>query len=115
MLFIGYSGYPVSRLYTCTEAACLSRSAVRAYVQYIFPTWLLKKIVSVTLMASSQAEIQISLTVRRIIPAGAEIHRLCQLQDVNGLRRLLNDRLASPNDSLARSGQSLLQVRETMQ
>ena len=54
-----------------------------------------------------------SFTVRNVVPSGAEIFRLQQLQDVNGLRQLLSKGLASPNDSVAGSGVSILAVRES--
>ena len=112
MLFIGYSGYPVTRIRTSTEAVCRSSLTVQACVHYVFPSWLLTKAVFATLMANYRAEIQVSLTVRNIVSTGAEIVRLQYLQDVNGLRQLFSNGLASPNDSIAGMGQSILQVRE---
>ena len=64
----------------------------------------------ITLMSVFLDEISVSLTVRRIIPAGSEIIRLARLDDVEGIKRLFSMGLASPNDSME-SGQSVLFVR----
>ena len=55
-------------------------------------------------------EISVSLTVRRIVPNGADIFRLTRNDDVDGIKRLLSLGLASPNDSFV-NGQSVIVVR----
>ena len=62
-----------------------------------------------TLMSVFLNEISVSLTVRRIVPNGAEIIRLIRNDDVDGVKRLLSIGLASPNDSLD-DGRSALTV-----
>ena len=64
-------------------------------------------------MANFRADIQMSLTVRTIVPTGAEIIRLQHTLDVGGIRKLLSKGLASPNDSQAGTGRSILLVRES--
>ena len=54
-------------------------------------------------------EIDVSLIIRRVVPAGAEIFRLARLDDVEGVKRLFSMGLASPNDSVD-SGRSALCV-----
>ncbi|KAL9112793.1 MAG: hypothetical protein Q9187_007725, partial [Circinaria calcarea] len=100
-LFLGYCGYPMMGLQNCTNTDCLSQSSFRTYVHYLFPSWILAKILIITLASSSLDKISVSLTVRRIVSPGAEIFRLTQSDDVDGLKRLFSKGLASPNDSLS--------------
>lgn len=41
MLFIGYTGYPISRP-SCDSRICLDRGKIRLEVRYIFPLWFLR-------------------------------------------------------------------------
>ena len=109
-LFVGYSGYPLNARIRCTEASCKPRSGFWTYVDYVFPSWLLAKSLSITLVTRSYGEINVSLSVRRFVSAGAEIFRLCQLDDVSGLQNLFNRGLASPNDIMFAGGRSALTV-----
>ena len=110
-LFVGYSGYPIKALQRCTEASCVSRSTFRAYVHYLFPSWFLLKAFTVAVISIFLSEISVSLTVRRIVPAGAEIFRLVRQDDINGIKRLFDMGLASPNDCF-NEGQPTIMVRD---
>ena len=109
-LFIGYSGYPIKAFQECTEVNFVSQSIFRGYVHYLFPSWFLYKAIMVTLMTIFLNEISLSLTVRRIVPSGAELLRLVKNDDVDGIKRLFDMGMASPNDSLE-SGGSVVTVR----
>ena len=109
-LFIGYSGYPIKAIQKCTEASCVSQSTFRAYVHYLFPSWFLIKALTITLMSVFLDKISVSLTVRRIVPNGAELFRVVRQDDVDGIKRLFSMGLASPNDSVD-DGQTALTVR----
>ena len=108
-LFIGYSGYPIKAVQKCTQASCVSQSTFRAYVHYVFPSWYFVKALTITLMSIFLDEISISLTIRRIVPNGAEILRLVRNDHADGTKHLLSIGLASPNDS-AEDGQTILSV-----
>ena len=110
-LFIGYSGCPMRSLQRCTESSCLSQSTFRAYVHYLFPLWFLTKSLTVTFMMMFPAQLQIALTVRRIVPSGAEIFLCERVQDIDGMKKLFSKGLASPNDSEIGGG-SLLYVSQ---
>ena len=84
-LFLWYSGCCVRIVQRCTEADCKSQSTFRAYAHYAFPSWLFSRVVSLTLTSNFRSEINISLTVRRIMPHTAEVFRLTLLDDVPGL------------------------------
>ena len=60
-------------------------------------------------MSGFLGEIRISLSVRPIVPNGAEIFRLVGLDDVEGIKRLFSTGMASPNDS-HEDGQTILYV-----
>ena len=98
-LFIGYSGCPVRSLQRCTEPSCLSQTTFRTYVHYLFPSWFLTKALTAAFLLIFPAEIQVALTIRSIVPNGADIFRLQRTQDVDGMKKLFGSHLASPNDS----------------
>ena len=98
-LFAGYSGCPIQNSQRCTEASCISQFAFRSYVNYIFPSWFLSKTLTATIMCASAGEISVALSVRRIIPQGAELFRLTEMGDVESIKELFRSGLASPNDS----------------
>ena len=104
-LFLGYSGCPVQK---CTEQTCKARSDYRAHVKYYFPSWFLERMLSCVYTISN--ELSMSLVVRRVRPASAEIFRLIALDDINGLRQLFTNGSASPNDLLYPTGTSALLV-----
>ena len=60
-------------------------------------------------MSISLNEINISLTVRSIVPNEAEIFHLVSSNDVEGIKPLFSTGLASPNDSYD-DGQTVLSV-----
>ena len=98
-LFVGYSGYPIGLFKACTETGCISQSSSQVSVHYLFPSWFLTKALSVTLVSLSRSEISTALTIRSVVPQGAEIMRLAELDDSEGIKLLMRSRLASPNDS----------------
>ena len=97
-LFLGYSGYPLKFFRRCTQNNCQGRLGFRVSVIYIFPFWFLARLLAITFVKRLGNEIQVSLKVQRIVPAGAEVFRLTRLDDVAGLQRLFIKGLASPND-----------------
>ena len=94
---IGYSGNP--RFRNCTETNCSARSVALVRVDYIFPSWFLAQAVNLVLTSAAYGDLQMALTVRRIVPFEAEVFPLARADDVEGLQRLFATRLASPNDS----------------
>lgn len=107
-LYIGYSGNPLSR--SCTAPDCQARPASWAYVKYLFPSWFLSKMLTLIVITTLSHEMTISLNVRRIVAPGSEIFRIGFAEDIDGLKTLFNRGLASPNDSLAITGCSILSV-----
>ena len=60
---------------------------------------------------NSHHEIRASLAIRRVVPSNAEILRLEQAGDIDGMKRLFALGLASPVDT-QEIGNSLLMVRK---
>ena len=109
-LFLGYSGYPISNFQRCTENSCQGQQVFRVSAVYVFPSWLLARLLAVTVIKSLGSEIHFSLKVQRIVSSGAEVLRLTLLNDVTGLQRLFSKGLASPNDINHVTGQNVLIV-----
>jgi hypothetical protein len=63
---------------------------------YYFPKWLLNRAICIALINS--AEPTASLKIPRIIDPQAEIFEFAAVGNVEGIRKLLEERKASPND-----------------
>ena len=111
ILSVGYSGCPIQTFQRCTELSCVSISTFKVYVHYVFPAWFLSKALTTALNGIEGGTINAALTVRRIVPRGADIFRLVQIGDVDGIKELFRSGLASPNDSEP-TGFTLLRVCE---
>ena len=110
-LFVGYSGVPIGRLHKCTENTCLRRSPLSAYVHYIFPSWFVAEVLSLTLATASQSRISVSLTMRRVLSEdNSEAYRFVIQDNVGGLKELFSRGRATPNELYFKSGQSILSV-----
>ena len=77
----------------------------------MFPAWFLCKALTIAFNDLSSGTISAALTVRRIVPAGADIFRLVLMGDVDGVKELFRLGLASPNDSDV-TGHTVLRVCE---
>ena len=69
-----------------------------ARVTYTFPFWLLRKMIDICLATSKDRDPYLNLTVRAIVPLGAEIFCLTRLDDRVGLEKLFSSGGARPND-----------------
>ena len=88
-LFIGYCGHP-TRTIRCSEASCQAQSGFAFCVNYLFPSWFLRKALTVTLMAAAAEEVSVSLKIRTVVPLAAESIHLARSDDVAGLRHLFS-------------------------
>ena len=95
-LFAGYSGYPTQIFRKCS---CEYRLGPHAYFYYLFPSWFLTNAITFTFTRVSLVKVHTALAVRRIVPVGADVFRLANLNDVDGMKELLRTGLASPDDS----------------
>lgn len=108
-LFIGYSGMPVNTK-PCTEYSCHQRSQPTTYITYFFPQWFLARMFSFVLTVTPMAGPVASLKVQRTVPANAEIFKFAQSGDVDKMRHLFENGLASPHDVHFESGVTALHV-----
>ena len=63
-----------------------------------------------SLVNTSLNEIHASLKVQRVVPDGADVFRLTRVDDVEGLKRLFCEGLASPHDIHSQTGENPLSV-----
>ena len=106
-LFIQYSGYPFAVFAKCTEPGCQAHSRFTAQVFYYFPVWLLNRMIVIQYLLTLFNEPAVSMTMRAVVPSGAEIFQFANTGDCIGLQRLFTERSASPNDVDIHGGTAL--------
>ena len=109
-LFVGYSGYPFGTLQRCTNAYCQRDSGFRAQIKYFFPLWLLEKMIQVLIMIAPTHEPCVSLTVRVVVQSSAALFHFALTDDCEGLRRILSNGSARPNDLSYYNGSTAIMV-----
>ena len=110
ILFIECSGHCFWTRRICTLTDCSGSSTFHGSIEYFFPMRTWARALCVTLLLNSYSAIRMALTIRRIVSPGAEIFRLVNAGDIEGMKRLFKLGLASPIDSYE-NGTSLLGVR----
>ena len=112
MLFVGYSGYPHEILQRCDTSFCQGPRGFQISVAYVFPLWFVCKAVIFGILCNSSNRICASLRVTRLVPPDADVFRLTDMNDVDGLKRLFSKGLATPSDAMCCDGSSctLLEV-----
>ena len=109
-LFIAYAGSPVGFTSRCDLASCHSTIGCRAHVSYAFPSWFCAKAITSLFFASPLGDPSMALVVRRVVPQNAELFQLANIDDDEGIRRLLSARMASPMDIQFETGRTALHV-----
>lgn len=94
--------------YRCSDHACKSRHVVRAGTVYITPSWLRKKAVFVSIFLRG-LKIERHIRGHNIVAETSDVARYAIKGDIDGLRRLFSQRLASVHDCTP-DGWSLLHV-----
>jgi ankyrin repeat protein len=82
----------------CTETSCSRRSMSVARATYRFPIWLLARILCLTVSVQPQNGLNASLKTPRVVPDNADIMHFAKIGDLDGVRSLIEQRLASPLD-----------------
>ena len=95
-LFVGYTGLPLISP-RCNESLCYRRSKSSMRINYYFPSWFLMRVVSIMAAYSNQGP-EMLLRVKRLCPANAEIFSFACLGNVEGIKYLFENGLASPHD-----------------
>ena len=111
-LFVGYAGLPlVSR--RCTIDACRRQQAPHVNIQYWFPLWFLAQIVRLQVSYQPTFGPQIQLTTLRRVPDSAPCIAFAIAGNIEGLKVLFTQGLASPYDVSESRGLSVLGVSIT--
>ena len=111
-LFVGYAGLPlVSR--RCTTDACRRQQAPHVSIQYWFPLWFLAQILRLQLSYQPRFGPQIQLTTLRRVPDSAPCIAFAIAGNIEGLKALFTQGLASPYDVSESRGLSVLGVSIT--
>jgi hypothetical protein len=111
-LFIGYSGLPIATP-QCTEYSCQRRSAPSTQISYCFPSWFLKRQLSLSILYTPLDGPIVSLRIPRLVSPTSKIFDYALLGNVAGMKFLFKEGLASPNDVRFDCGVSALQVCST--
>jgi hypothetical protein len=91
----------------CNISRCENQIPKYARFTYIFPPWMMSRLVSVTFMGDPLMVVR-SL---RLVPTHSDSLRLCSINEVERFRLLFEKKVASPFDASAWDGRSLLHVR----
>lgn len=107
-LFVGYSGLPLSTP-PCSEVSCQRRSALTTQITYSFPSWFLRRRISMNLLCTPLDGPMLSLRFPRLVSSTSKIFDYASLGNVAGMKFLFQTGQASPYDVLIESGMSALQ------
>lgn len=114
LLFVDYAGIPAI-LPRCDQTTCRRQVIPSVKVSYYFPPWLLHRVSRLALEFPFASKIQASLKAPRVVPDNAEVF-VCAVQgDLNGMRRLFEQGLASPGDVGIGTGRIPLHVSIALQ
>ena len=105
-LLLGYSGRHI--LQQQCISSCLRRTQNSMQMTYFFPRWFVSRAISISM--SNTISPTLSIKSRRVVPEVNQLFSLSKFGDVEGIRCLFNDRLASPDDVHIRWGKTALHV-----
>lgn len=108
-LFVGYSGFPVRRR-GCNERTCRQQSIPTIKVSYYFPRWFLNRVVQFKAWSSYMQGPGMSLNVPRVIPDDSPVLSFAVQGNLDAIRSLFNQGLASPYDVGLSNGRTALHV-----
>jgi len=94
-VFIGFSTLPLLSK-PCSDDRCTQRSPFSATLTYYLPTFFLKKMVSLVLITTSQGDPAACVKVRPL-SSDFSIYRAVEGNDLQGVRKMVDSRLAHPS------------------
>ena len=110
ILFVGYTGIPYISP-RCNTQDCMQRSNPMTIITYLFPSWLLARVLVLAVRLSSIGGIELKLRVPHVVSNSSIIFDLCIRGDVEGVKGLLRRGLSSPFDVSINGGRTPLFVR----
>ncbi len=105
-LLLGYSGSHI--LQQLCIPSCLRRNPKSMQMTYFFPRWFVSRAISISL--TNAISPTLSIKSRRVVPEVNQLFSLSKFGDVDGIRCLFDNRLASPDDVHIRWGKTALHV-----
>lgn len=108
-LFIGYSNTPINRK-PCNEKLCKQQRSSLLKVNYYFPSWLLHRMVAFKNIWNPNEGHQISVRIPRVVDPFSDVFLVADHGNLESLKELFDQGLASPFDISGDDGESVLQV-----
>lgn len=109
-MFVGYSGVPVLNK-PCDFRGCKDKQNLSATIEYWFPWWLVSMNLKLQLKYTQMAEPRLQLATTRRVPDSSQSINFAMKGDIEGLKFLFSQGLASPRDASDSRGYSLIRVR----
>lgn len=107
-LFVGYAGLPL--VSQPCNISCRRRQTMSVSMEYWFPPWFLHHIVRLEIALPSAAGLHLHLRTLRRVPDSAECVRFAMTGNIDGMKALFVQGLASPQDVSATRGYSITRV-----
>lgn len=107
-LFLGYSGCPIL-LQRCI-LPCLEVDPEPLKITYYFPRWFVNRAVSFSMSSALKSSPALNIKIRRVVSEASQLFSLSKFGDVEGIRKLFQNGLASPDDIHFRGGWTALHV-----
>ena len=105
-LLLGYSGRHI--LQQQCIPSCFRRTLKSMQMTYFFPRWFVSRAISISL--TNAISPTLSIKFRRVVPEVNQLFSLSKFGDVEGIRSLFDNRVASPDDIHIRWGKTALHV-----
>ena len=109
-LLVRYTRASFEPCQSCGQKPCGGGSNSTFKTHYYFPAWLLRQMMCVQLSWNSLNGHSVSLKTSRIISSNSNIFLFAQHGNIEGIKRLFEQKLASPFDISLEEGRSALHV-----
>lgn len=108
-LLVGYSGWPTWG--KCSERLCRRQSIPTIAMAYYFPQWFVGRMIHFVFSVSYMNGPQVSLAAPRVIGGNSDIFTYSIAGNLEGVKSLFDQGLASPFDVCETNGRTPLHVR----
>lgn len=107
-LLLGYSGHHPMQQEQCISS-CLRKQSRPTHVTYFFPRWFVSRAISFSISNAVHTP-TLDIKLRRVVPESSQLFSLSRFGDVQGVKTLFDNGLASPYDIHFRGGWTALHV-----
>ena len=112
-LFLGYSGIPIVTP-ACDGPNCTTRARSTLMAMYVFPAWLLARIIQIVMRLSASNGLELNIRLPRVISSSSSIWKVSAQGNIEGIKGLFQQRAGSPFDVDSVNGYTALMVRSTV-